>query len=104
MTLAEYIRENITDTFAALPFENCTVTLGRLLGNWSPTYAVMLSVPYPRGAGRIASFAMLRDYHVFFGSVEDDVRQLLAGKYPGREERIFSDHSPIDERSAACHA
>ena len=104
MTLAEYIRENITDTFAALPFGDCAVTLGRLLGDWSPTFAVMLSVPYPRGTGRIASFAMLRDYHVFFGSFEEDVRALLGERYPGREARIFSDHSPIDERSAACRA
>ena len=104
MTLAEYINANITDTFAALPFSDCTLTLGRLLHGMEPSYAVMLSVPYPRGNGRIASFARLRDYHVFFKSFEEDVSSLLGKKYPGCKAKIFSDHSPIDERSAACRA
>lgn len=104
MTLSEYIKENIAPLSAALPLTDCSVTLGRLIKGYEPTYAVMLVVPYPRSPGKIASFAKLRDYHIFFKSHEDAVSALISEKYPGRGAHIFSDHSPLDERLAACRA
>ncbi len=107
MTLSEYLKNNVTDVFAATPLSECTVVSARLLAGAPerPLYAVMTAVPYPRGAGRpIASFARLRDYHIFFKSFEDDIARLLTEKYGDVYARIFSDVSPIDERRAAVSA
>lgn len=105
MTLAEYIKENITDCFAALPLSECRITKARLIED-APhlSHAVMLAVPYPHGRGRIAAFARLPDYHLFFKSFEEAVSALVNERYGKREVRVFSDHSPIDERDAARRA
>ena len=107
MTLSEYIKENISDVFAATPVSDCAVTLGRLIANApdKPLFAVMTAVPYPHGGkGPLASFARLRDYHIFFSSFEKDIADLLGKRYPGVYVKVFSDHSPIDERRAAVTA
>ncbi|MBQ7669614.1 MAG: epoxyqueuosine reductase [Clostridia bacterium] len=103
MTLAEYIKINITDTFAAIPLSSCLIVKERLITD-GMSHAVMMAVPYPHGAGRIASFARLRDYHAFFASFEEEIRSLLGERYPGCSVGVFSDHSPIDERGAAVRA
>ncbi len=106
MTLSDFIKNNITDAFAATPLSGCSIVLPRLLrGAPDRLFAVMMAVPYPRAkGGRLASFARLRDYHVFFSSFEEEVRSLLAEKYGDVYVRIFSDHSPIDERRGAVTA
>lgn len=103
MTLAEYIMNNATDSFAAIPLSSCRITKERLIKG-DAAFAVMMAVPYPHVKGRIASFARLRDYHVFFASLNDGIKELLCKKYPGCYAEVFSDHSPIDERDAARRA
>lgn len=104
MTLAEYISTNITDDFAALPLSDCRILKERLIGSDALTHVVMLVVPFPHGEGAIASFARIPDYHTFFTSFEDGVATLLKEKNKKYEAKIFADHSPIDERDAACRA
>lgn len=106
MTLSEYIVENITDEFCAVPLKDCRVTKARLIPERpAASHAVMLIVPYPRSdGGRIASFARIPDYHNFFASFDEDVRRLVSEKYDGASSKIFTDHSPIDERHASCRA
>lgn len=107
MTLSEYIKENVSDVFAATPVSDCAVTLERLIADApdAPLYAVMTAVPYPHdGRYPLASFARVRDYHLFFASFEEEVRALLREKYEGAYVKVFSDHSPIDERRAAVTA
>ena len=107
MTLSEYITDEITDLFAAIPLSSCTLALERLItGAPDDLFAVMMAVPYPRGgdACPLASFARVRDYHLFFASFEEDIRALLEEKYGGAYVKIFSDHSPIDERRAALRS
>ena len=104
MKLSEFIESNITDCFAALPLASCRVTKERLIADApSLCHAVILVVPYPHGEkSNMASFARIPDYHTFFTSFRDEVEALLAPRYHGLEVRIFADHSPIDERHAAC--
>ena len=105
MTLAEYIEKNITDAYSALPLSSCRIIKERLIADApSLTHAVMLAVPFPHGPGKIASFARIRDYHAFFAPFAGGIKELLSSRYPSAEVRVFSDHSPIDERDAACRA
>lgn len=105
MTLAEYIEKNITDAHAALPLSSCRIIKERLIADAPAlSHAVMLAVPFPHGPGKIASFARIRDYHGFFTPFADGIRELLSARYPSVEVRVFADHSPIDERDAACRA
>ena len=106
MTLSEYIKQNVGERFAAIPLDRCRIVKERLIADApTPLFAVMIEVPYPRRErGRVASFACIPDYHVFFASFEEDVRRLLEKKYGDVYAKIFSDHSPIDERRAAAEA
>ena len=106
MTLSDYIKNNISDAFAATPVTEGLITLERLLrGAPDGLFAIMTAVPYPRAkSGRIASFAGICDYHAFFSSFEEEVSRLLSEKYGDVYVKVFSDHSPIDERRAAVTA
>ncbi|MBR0303286.1 MAG: epoxyqueuosine reductase [Clostridia bacterium] len=106
MTLSEYVRANITDDASALPLSACRIINERLLGK-APhaSSVVMMAVPYPRKtSGLLASFARLPDYHGYFSRFEDEAHALLSERYGDVTLKIFADHSPIDERRAACAA
>ena len=106
MKLSEYIRLNITDCFAAIPTDKCRGAVTRLIADAPcPLYAVMMAVPYPCAErGPLASFARIPDYHRFFVSFEEKISSLLKERYDDVYVRIFTDHSPIDERDAAVRA
>lgn len=106
MTLSEFLTENVTDLFTAVRLSDCRITKERLIAS-APAgcHAIMLAVPYPKHTGgTLASFAMIPDYHSFFAAVGEKITKLFGEKYRGAYFAVFADHSPIDERLAACTA
>ncbi|MBR6917503.1 MAG: epoxyqueuosine reductase [Clostridia bacterium] len=108
MTLAEYIKTNISEAFATIPLSACAVTKPYLIADapkGTELYAVVMAAPYPRNdAPPLASFARIPDYHGFFAHHGGKIASLLLEKYGGAYVKTFADHSPIDERRAALDA
>ncbi len=106
MTLSEYISANITTSFAATPLSACRIAKEYLIADAPDgAFAVMLAVPYPvTPEGPLASFAVFPDYHFFFKSFEEGVRDQVLSVRGDAYVKLFADHSPIDERHAACRA
>lgn len=72
----------------------------------SELFAYMLCVPYltPHPKKNISSYAVPRDYHLFFSQLFEDITHQLSDLYPQYKHVGFSDNSPIDERHAAATA
>ncbi len=69
-------------------------------------YAVIFTVPYytEHGNKNISSYAIPRDYHLFFEELFSDIIPKLKKSFPDNRFHGFSDNSPIDERHAAALA
>ncbi len=106
MTVADFLKNSGIADFSALPLEKCRITKERLIADAPENcFAVMLVLPYPVAKkGLFAAFSVIPDYHIFFSELERKLSVLLEGKYSGAYMRVFADHSPIDERLAACNA
>lgn len=115
MKLCELLENERVFSFSRIPMSKCRVTKERLLGgapSISMLNAVILCVMYPTPRelggrthdGDIAAFSKIRDYHAYFASLEKKIKRELEARRPGRYVRVFSDHSPIDERRAAVEA
>lgn len=66
--------------------------------------AVMIAVPYltRHEMQNISSYAIPRDYHLFFKQLFDDLIPKLNERYPDARFQGFADNSPIDEINAAA--
>lgn len=108
MPLSDFLKSEGIDLFSALPFENCRVINPRLLkkADFSPRSALLLVIPYFTGstAGNLSLYARSRDYHLYARELSERLLPLLLARYPQNRFALFSDHSPIDERSAAVLA
>jgi epoxyqueuosine reductase QueG len=67
---------------------------------------IMLAVPYLAECerGNLSSYAVPRDYHLYFRSLFDGLIPYLKSQYPEYRFCGFADDSPIDERDAAAKA
>lgn len=69
---------------------------------------VIFAVPYltekSLGKRNISSYAVSRDYHIFFKDLFDSIISDLREKYPHHRFAGFTDHSPINEIDAAARA
>ncbi len=67
-------------------------------------FAVPYLTPMSAGERKISSYAVSRDYHLFFRMLEEELLPKLEKEYPENRFALFSDHSPIDEIDAAARA
>ena len=98
--------EGLTDV-AFLPFSACRVTLPRLLEKegFAPQSVILFLVPYFGGyAENLSAYAATEDYHLFAKELGARLSPALSSLFPDFRFRLFSDHSPIDERHAAVRA
>ncbi len=69
---------------------------------------IIFAVPYlteiGKGERNVSSYAVSKDYHLFFNSLFEDLIVTLKSKYPESIFLGFTDHSPIDEIAAAAKA
>lgn len=108
MTLSQLLKDEGLCAFAAVALENCSVIKERLLSGLPDNcFAVMTVLPYPARAeikSRFAAFSVIPDYHIFYKNLEDKLALWFGERYPEASFKVFADHSPIDERLAACTA
>lgn len=114
--MTEYIlsrlREFNIDTAACIPLSKCTVVRPYLLERHGITgeggSVIIFAVPYltPTSAGErnISSYAVSRDYHLFFSDLFGKLLPELRERYPQNVFAGFTDHSPIMEIRAAALA
>ena len=103
--------EGIT-CFAALPLSECRLTrpyLAERAGIPAQGSAVMMAVPYlcPEALTpdcNLSAYAVGRDYHLFFSGLFARLCKQLSERFPDYRFAGCADHSPIDERDAACKA
>ncbi len=69
-------------------------------------FAIMLAVPYltPAKERNISSYAVPRDYHLYFDSLFSSLLPKLKAEFPDNMFKGFADNSPILERDAAAKA
>ena len=106
MTVSELLKKEGVCGFAALPLDKCRINKERLISD-APEgcYAIITYISYPVTTnGLFAAFSVIPDYHIFFSELEKKLSALFEEKYGGTYAKVFADHSPIDERLAACNA
>lgn len=104
---AIFAAEGITE-YGFLPMERARVTYPALLsrdGDFTPASVLLFLVPYYTGpADNLSLYAVSRDYHLYMRTLGERILSTLVATYPDATFRLFSDHSPIDERHAAVAA
>ncbi|MBO7293742.1 MAG: epoxyqueuosine reductase [Clostridia bacterium] len=102
---AIFADEGITE-YGFLPMDAACVTYPALLsrdGDFTPRSVLLFLVPYYTGpADNLSLYAVSRDYHLYMRTLGERLLSALAATYPDATFRLFSDHSPIDERHAAA--
>ena len=100
-------QENI-DLIATLSLEECKIKRPYLLERAGISHGsvIIFAVPYmSRNAmqGRnVSLYAVPRDYHLYFADLFNRILPALKETYPENKFAAFTDHSPIDEISAAA--
>ncbi len=95
---------------SCLNLDECTVKRAYLLerAGISSGSVVIFAVPYltPKGIGErnVSSYAVSKDYHLFFSSLFENIIKRLKSVYPQNKFAGFTDHSPIDEIHAGALA
>lgn len=109
--LSNFFQKNHIDTFAPLPLSACRITRPYLLDHAGikDGSVVLFAVPYFSPAcldekRNLSSYAVARDYHLFFKSLFDELLPQLRRRFPSNRFAGFSDHSPIAEIEAAARA
>ena len=107
MRISDLLKSELIVCFAAVRLENCKIIKERLIAGTEidQLYAIMLVLPYPEAndGALFASFSTIPDYHAYFTKVLSEKLSKLE-IFNNKYMKVFSDHSPIDERLAACTA
>ena len=102
------LKEYNIDLVSCISLEKCEICRTYLLekrgiNNGS---VIIFAVPYfthkASEKSNISSYAVSRDYHLFFKSLFDDIIGELEIKFPDNKFAGFTDHSPINEIRAAA--
>lgn len=106
MGLAQLLKNERITEFGAVKLENLKIIKSRLISDAPKNcFAIMMAVPYPVCTGkRFAAFSLIPDYHGFFSLLGEKIKEYLSDKYEACYVKVFADHSPLDERDAACRA
>lgn len=109
--LSDFLQKKHIDCFAPLPLEVCRVTRSYLLERQgiAKGSVIMLAIPYytpicEDPTRNLSSYAVSKDYHLFFKDLFDELLPLLKKRFPHHRFAAFADHSPIDEIDAAAKA
>jgi epoxyqueuosine reductase QueG len=110
--MLDYIKSELKklniEYVSCLSLEDCEIVRPYLLEkqNISSGSVVIFAVPYltreSAGERNISSYAVSKDYHIFFKNLFEDLTAKLKNKYPQYKFAGFSDHSPINEIKAAA--
>ncbi len=107
MARALLAAEGITEC-GLLPISEVRVLRPELFvrgGELAPASVLMFLMPYYTGpADNLSLYAVSRDYHRYVHELGERLVLSLSRSFPTAAFRIFSDHSPIDERHAAARA
>lgn len=108
MDLRTFFEREGIDLWGTLPFEECRIYNRRLLSrlDFSPRSVLIAALPYYTGAkeGNLSLYARSKDYHLYTKELSNRLLPVLFDLYPKNHFALFSDHSPIDERSAAARS
>ncbi len=102
------LKEYNIDLVSCISLEKCEICRTYLLENRGINNGsvIIFAVPYfTRKASEksnVSSYAVSRDYHLFFKSLFDDIIGELEIKFPDNKFAGFTDHSPINEIRAAA--
>lgn len=106
--LKNYLSKFNIELIGAVSLSDCQIVRAHKLKNfpvcdYSSLSAIMIAVPYltKHENQNISSYAVPRDYHIFFKQLFDELIPKLCERYPNSRFQGFSDNSPIDERHAA---
>ena len=106
--LTSFFAEEKIEKWAFLPFDQCRVTLPKLLERekgFSPKCTILFLIPYFGGFPQnLSAYAAAEDYHLFTKAMWERLSPILATRFPMYAFRMYADHSPIDERHAAVRA
>ncbi len=107
--LSELLHREGIELFGSLPFERVRITRPHLLERmgFSPRGVLLFCVPYAVSfeEGNLSLYARSLDYHGYMKELEARLSaSLSSSEYGDVAHRLFSDHSPIDERHAAALA
>lgn len=108
-TIKAMLADEGIDLFAPLPLSSCIISKKYLLERCGINNGtvIMIAIPYlsrEYSERNISSYAVPRDYHMFFSMLSERMLKKLGKLYPKNKFGMFSDHSPIDERYAAAIA
>lgn len=108
-TIKNLLKNEGIELFAPLPLKHCIISKKYLLERCEIVSGtvIMIAIPYlsrKYEKKNISSYAVPRDYHMFFSGLRQRICEKLSGLYPENKFEMFSDHSPIDERHAAAIA
>lgn len=98
------------DNVSCLSLDECVIKRPYLLerNGIDGGSVIIFTVPYltKEGAGErnVSSYAVSKDYHLFFSALFKDLINTLEKQYPSNRFTGFTDHSPIDEIDAAAKA
>ena len=98
------------DLVSCISLNECKITRPYLLerNEIQDGSVIIFAVPYlteiSAGERNISSYAVSRDYHLFFNNLFSTLIPLLKDKYPNNKFAGFTDHSPIDEIHAGAIA
>ena len=109
--LSNFLQLKQIKLFSALPLEACRIQKPYLLERSGITSGSVLifAVPYLTATSSdphrdLSSYAVSKDYHLFFRSLFDELLTALHQAFPNARAVGFADHSPIDEVHAASLA
>lgn len=106
---SELLKLNI-DLVSCISLDDCKITRPYLLEKKgiSSGSVIIFAVPYYTSENNeyknISSYAVSKDYHLFFTSLFEKLINALQEKYPNNKFAGFTDHSPINETEAAAKA
>lgn len=108
-TIKDLLADEGIELSAPLPLRSCVISKKYLLERCEidKGTVVMIAIPYLSKSydeKNISSYAVPKDYHMFFSSLRERMLKRLSTLYPKNKFEMFSDHSPIDERHAAAIA
>lgn len=116
MTLLPYLQSFGIDLVGALSLGDCILRKPYLLSREGfdlsapdRLFVQIFAVPYLSPAAEhpsrnLSAYATVRDYHVFFARLYDELLPRLRADFPQHKFAAFVDHSPIDEIEAATSA
>lgn len=108
--ISDLLLANHIDCFGFLPLSACQIKKPYLLekADIKDGTAILFAMPYYTtecdGEKNISAYAVAKDYHLYFKELTDKLLAILKEQFPHHRFAAFADHSPIDERTAACMA